>query len=85
MNRPLSVEKCPQVMARMCLSRSGLYARTKSGEFPPPIKIGKRASAWPSHEVDAVLAARIAGMSDESIKSLVRELVKARQTAETAL
>ncbi len=27
-------------------SRSSIYRDVKSGQFPPPVKIGKRAVAW---------------------------------------
>ena len=59
-------------------SRSGLHRKVQAGLFPPPVKIGERASAWPEHEVDAVNAARIAGKSDDEIRELVRRLVAAR-------
>lgn len=40
------------------LGRSSIYAFIRSKEFPPPIKIGPRASAWDDAEVDAWLAGR---------------------------
>ena len=52
-----------------------------NGLFTPPVKISERLSAWPSNEVQAINVARIAGKSDEEIKSLVASLVKQRQQA----
>ena len=41
-----------QVTERTGLSRSTIYALAKSGQFPSPIKIGQRASAWLASDVD---------------------------------
>ncbi|HZO22358.1 MAG TPA: hypothetical protein VFB37_07610 [Steroidobacteraceae bacterium] len=45
----------------------------------PPIKLTKRASAWPEHEVEAVNAAKLAGKSDAEIRDLVKILTAARR------
>lgn len=52
--------RLPQVKARTGLSRSEIYRRVQSGDFPAPVKLGERASAWPEHEVIAWCEARIA-------------------------
>lgn len=44
--------RLPQVRARTGLSRSELYRRIANGAFPAPVKIGVRASAWSSAEID---------------------------------
>jgi prophage regulatory protein len=56
----LTLERLPQVRARCGLSRSEIYRRIAAGDFPRPIKLGERASAWAEHEVTAWIAARIA-------------------------
>jgi prophage regulatory protein len=48
----------PAVEAATGLSRSSLYAMMDAGEFPRPIRIGKRAVAWPQSTVEAWLATR---------------------------
>ena len=55
-----SLERLPQVMARTGLSRSEIYRRVQWGDFPPPVKLGERASAWLSSEVDQWIIARVA-------------------------
>lgn len=40
------------------LSRSSLYAMTKSGRFPKPIRLGQRAVGWREADVQAWLASR---------------------------
>lgn len=48
------------VKARTGLSRSQIYASAARGEFPRPVKLGERASAWVEREVGEWIAARIA-------------------------
>ena len=56
----LTLERLPQVRARTGLSRSEIYRRIAAGDFPKPIRIGERASAWVGHEVSDWIASRIA-------------------------
>lgn len=52
--------RLPQVKARTGLSRSEIYRRIAADTFPAPVKIGERASAWSSAEVERWIAERIA-------------------------
>ncbi len=54
--------------------RSTLYMKISNGLWTRPVRIGSRAVGWPDHEVDAILAARIAGKSDAEIRQLVKQL-----------
>lgn len=56
----LCLLRLPCVKARTGLSRSEIYRRVRSREFPEPVKLGERASAWPEHEISAWCEARIA-------------------------
>lgn len=56
----LTLERLPKVQDRTALSRSEIYRRIALGEFPLPVKLGPRASAWNSAEIDAWIANRIA-------------------------
>lgn len=69
-----------QLTQRHGVSRSTLYKHFSTGDFPPPVKIGDRACAVPSHESDAIHAARLAGHSQEQIRALVTQLVAQRAT-----
>lgn len=73
--RPVAVCK------RLGCGRTHLYECTKEGTFRPPVKISERWSAWPEHEVDAILTARIAGASDDELRALVARLVENRKQA----
>jgi len=61
--------RLPEVMQICGISRSTVYAYTKRGEFPAPVKTTRRASAWLRDEVLAWVDARIyesRGSSEES-------------------
>ncbi len=70
-----------QVEAACGYSRSTIYLRISQGLLPQPVRLGPRAVGWPSDEVDAINAARIAGKSDAEVRELVTRLHAARQAA----
>lgn len=51
--------KLPVVMSATTLSRSVIYERVKSGDFPAPVKLGERAVAWPVESIRAWIASRV--------------------------
>lgn len=73
--------RLPAVKARFGRSRSSLYGDIKVGTFVPPVRLGPRCVGWPEHEVDQILAARIAGKSEDEIKALVKRLEASRKAA----
>ena len=40
------IYRLPEVMTIIGLSRSSIYLRMSTNEFPKPIKIGRRAVGW---------------------------------------
>lgn len=78
-NIPTTILRLPVVLTRRGRSRSSHYADIKQGLFTQPIAIGLRAVGWPSSEVAAINAARIAGKPDEEIRALVVNLEAARK------
>lgn len=78
MNRILRIDR---VLDRYGKSRSPLYADMQAGLFVKPIKLGARAAGWPEAEVESIIAARIAGASDDAIRRLVTKLHEARAQA----
>jgi prophage regulatory protein len=52
--------RLPEVQARTGLKRTTIYERVRNGDFPRPIKLSTRASAWISSEVDRWAEKRIA-------------------------
>lgn len=65
------------------LSRSSLYLDISRGTFVPPISLGGRAVAWRENEVDAVIAARTAALSDVEVSDMIKRLVAARTTSDS--
>lgn len=59
-------------------SHASIYNAIHAGLFTMPVAIGQRSVGWPSEEVAAINAARIAGKSDTDIRSLVDKLHVAR-------
>ena len=60
------------------LCKSSIYLKIKQGLLPPPVQIGERAVAWPSREIEMVIAAQISGKPEGVIKALVCQLVADR-------
>jgi prophage regulatory protein len=75
----ISILRIKQVMGQTGHTRSTLYLRIQQGALPKPISIGPRAVGWPSDEIDAINAARIAGKSEDEIRQLVVKLESARK------
>ena len=72
------IQRLPELKTAIGLSRSSVYGDIAQGLFPKPIHIGARAVGWLSHETDAVMAARIAGASNDDIRDLVVTLMSQR-------
>ena len=71
----MSIIRLPAVKAKTGhSSHASIYNSIKDGLFTKPVKIGQRSVGWPSYEVDAINAARIAGKSDAEICELVKLL-----------
>lgn len=76
-----TILRIPSVQSESGLSRSTIYLRIAQGLWTKPVSLGARAVGWPSHEVAAINAARIAGKTDEEIRALVATLEAARKGA----
>lgn len=68
-----------EVCRRMNRGRSSTYPDIENGLLTVAVNCGVRSLAWPSYEIDAINAARIAGKSDDEIRALVKSLMKNRQ------
>ena len=57
--------RLPEVMKMTGLSRSSIYLRISTNEFPKPVKLGRRAVGWPE---DTIIAwqSRMMEAHDES-------------------
>jgi prophage regulatory protein len=75
----LRILRLRSVTEKTGVARSSIYKAIGRGVFIRPISLGGRSIGWPLHEVDAVLAARIRGESDDAIRQLVAKLEAARK------
>ena len=76
-----TILRIPAVKSESGLSRSTIYLRIAQGLWTKPVSLGARAVGWPSDEVAAINAARIAGKTDEEVRALVARLEMARKAA----
>lgn len=74
-----TILRLPDVLCANGDSRSTHYSKIDRGLWTPPVAIGARSVGWPDYEVTALNNARIAGKSDEQIRTLVVELIAARE------
>lgn len=56
---PPRILRRSEVEVRIGLSRSTIYAMMAEGDFPKPIRLGKRAVGWPESAIAAWLESRI--------------------------
>lgn len=73
--------RLPATLAKTADGRSTHYLKIAQGFMTSPVSLGARAVGWPEHEIDAVLNARIAGKSDDEIRTLVMDLEAARKAS----
>ena len=59
MDNPERIIRMKAVKARYGLSRSTLYNRIATGEFPRPVALGPRSVGWIESEIDSWIAVRI--------------------------
>ncbi|MHB1292589.1 MAG: helix-turn-helix transcriptional regulator [Sulfuricella sp.] len=76
-----TIYRLPAVKSESGLSRSTIYLRIAQGLWTKPVSLGARAVGWPSGEVAAINAARIAGKTEEEVRALVVKLEAARKAA----
>lgn len=76
-----TILRLPAVKAGTGYSRSTIYLRISQGLWTKQVCLGPRSVGWPSGEVTALNAARIAGKSDQEIRDLVLKLEAARKSA----
>jgi prophage regulatory protein len=78
---PNCILRIAAARARAGISRTALYERIARGTWPRPVRIGVRAIGWPSLEIDAIVAAYIAGYDNDRLRALVDRLHAARAGA----
>ena len=77
---PYKLRRLDAVLDMTGLRRSTVYEQMATGLFPRPVSVGGRIVAWPAHEVQAVIDARIASRADDEIRTLVSRLATDRHS-----
>ena len=67
-----------QSFERLGIRRTTGYAQISEGLLPQPVRTGKRNTALPNDEIDAIIGARVRGATDVEIRQLVTQLAAAR-------
>ena len=81
----MSILRMPAVKAETGhRSHASIYNAIRDGLFTTGVAIGQRSKGWPSEEVQAINAARIAGKSEAEIRELVKRLHAKRLELATA-
>jgi prophage regulatory protein len=78
--RAMAMWRLKRVVDTLGISRSSVYAHIASRELPPPVRVGTRASAWPSWEIEKTIDAQVAGCTQDDIRALVCRLVAERRS-----
>lgn len=73
--------RLPDVRARAGICRTTVYDRIARGTWTRGVKLGARAVGWPKSEVEAIVAAHVAGWDEDRIRTLVDRLHASRATA----
>ncbi len=73
-----TIYRLPAVQAATGYSRSTIYLRIEQGLWTKQVRLGARCVGWPSHEVAALNATRVAGKTDSEIRVLVDQLHERR-------
>ncbi|MBR7070442.1 MAG: AlpA family phage regulatory protein [Oxalobacter sp.] len=72
--------RLPEAAKSLGLPSSSFFELRQKELIPPPVSLGKRRVAYVASEIEEVAKAFIQGKSEDEIRSLVRHLVKARQS-----
>ena len=54
--QPLRILRFPEVVRKTGISRTGVYEKLRTGEFPEPVSLGERAIGFVEGEVDCYLS-----------------------------
>ena len=68
-----------QSFERLGIRRTTGYAQINDGLLPHPVRTGKRNTALPHEELEAIIRARTGGATDAELRELVMQLAAARK------
>jgi prophage regulatory protein len=78
----MAMHRLPKLIEETGNKRATIYKQVAAGLLTKPVLISGRSVAWPAHEIEAIMRARIAGKDEHEIRSLVRKLEAARKSVD---
>ena len=60
--QPKKILRLPETVERTGLSRSSIYAKIKTGEFPVPVRLGPRSIGFLESSIDHWIDTRTSGV-----------------------
>ena len=76
---PTIVRTRPDAQKALGLGATAFYERVEQGLIPRPFRLGAHASGLLSTEIEAIIRAWAAGISQDELRTLVAELTAERQ------
>lgn len=70
--------RLPEVKNQTGAKRTTIYNRIAQGLITKPISLGGRTVGWPESEIAKINGARIAGRSEDEVRTLVQRLHEVR-------
>ena len=81
----MAILRIPRILQETGKTRTRFYADVAAGLLPRPVNVGPRSVGLPDEEVQAIVKARIAGWTDDQVRSLVQRLHDQRQVRAASL
>ncbi|MEW8288789.1 MAG: hypothetical protein AB2697_22645 [Candidatus Thiodiazotropha endolucinida] len=75
----IKLASIPKASEQSLISTQSYYRLADDGLMPPPIRVTQNRSAIIQYELDAVIAARANGATDDEIRTLIKQLVSNRK------
>jgi len=76
-----NIVRLPVVLSKIGISRSTLYARIASGNFPRPVSLGGRAVGWLEEELQHWIEKQVQLSRTPSESSSVEDITTSRRLA----
>jgi len=80
MKQPFIFYRLPRVQEELGLKHTAIFDRVAKKLLTKSVPLGGRATGWPSHELDAIKKAMLAGATEAQLRELVISLEAKRKS-----